>query len=58
MTPEEFKSHRVALDMTQKEFADFLGYNSDRYIRDLESGARPITARTENLVNLLIKDRR
>lgn len=58
MTPEELKSHREALDMTQEQFASFLGYNSGRYVRALENGERTITPRTENLVNLLVKDRR
>lgn len=58
MTPEQLKKARVALTMTQEQFAAVLGFSGGRYVRALESGERTVTARTENHIKLLLKDRK
>lgn len=55
MTKYELKAARKALGMSQDSFADALGYNSGRYIRDLESGQRTVTKRAKKIVNNLLK---
>lgn len=43
MTPQQFKQHRKALNLTQKQLADELGLtpkNGKQYIRMIERGIR------------------
>ena len=54
MTGADLKAARIWLEMTQDAFAAALGYNSGRYIRDLESGRRTVTPRAEKLVQNLL----
>lgn len=56
MTKEQFRSLRIKHGYTQESFSELLGFNSGRYIRSIESGYRPITPRTENLVKLLFPE--
>lgn len=56
MTGAEFKAARKWLEKTQDEMAVALGFNSGRYIRDLESGRQSVTARTAKDVQRLLND--
>jgi DNA-binding transcriptional regulator YiaG len=42
MSPEEFKSARLALGMSQNDIAEFLGVASDRTVRRWEEGEKDI----------------
>jgi predicted transcriptional regulator len=44
MTPEEFRTYRLALGLTQKQLAPLLGYKHTPRIAELESGVREPTA--------------
>lgn len=54
MTGEELKAIREQLGMTQVEFAEELGLKV-RIISYMETGVRPVSARTEKQANDLLK---
>jgi len=58
MTPTDFKSSRLSLDLTRRELADVLGVTYD-HVRAMEkaprtAGARVVTARTEKELSHLL----
>lgn len=58
ITPAQLKKFRGWLEMTQEELAGALGYNSGRYIRALENGENPITARMSRAVLNMIETKK
>ena len=61
MTPSEFKQHRIALNVTQKELANKLRLKpkyGNQYIRMIEKGKRAPSDVLLGLLELIIKERR
>lgn len=54
MTAEEFKAARLALGLTQTEFAALLGYRHGMRVSVLERGAEKVPYQTGMLLKLLL----
>ncbi len=50
MTPAQFRDIRLALKMSQSEFAVLLGYEHRSTVSNFEAGRRKISRRLEMLV--------
>lgn len=55
MSPEEFKTHRETLGLTQEELAREMGFNSGRAIRAYELGERVISNMAAHFILALVK---
>jgi DNA-binding transcriptional regulator YiaG len=58
MTPEEFRSGRQALGMTQQQLANAMGLTGDYAkdtIRNWETGKRPISGTAATLLRYMLK---
>jgi transcriptional regulator with XRE-family HTH domain len=55
MTPDEFKSVRLGLGLSQTEMAKMLGYTTRHMISRLEGGSRAITPRMALTIKLLME---
>mgnify|MGYP003134916237 FL=1 len=55
MTPDEFKSIRLGLGLSQTEMAKLLGYTTRAMISRLEGGSRVITPRMALTIKLLME---
>lgn len=55
MTPDEIRTARLSLGMTQEQFAHALGYHGRHHVGKWENGKLRMTKRTVAAVRLLMK---
>ncbi|MGI4886076.1 MAG: helix-turn-helix domain-containing protein [Janthinobacterium lividum] len=58
MTPEELKTNRDKLGMTQHELAEAMGYTDKQAISLKERGKRKVNSRDEKILTELLKKRK
>jgi len=56
MTAAEFSAARLALGLTQQEFADLLGIATNKHISDIERGVRNVSRTVALLAEIRLRD--